>query len=72
MSLLIDLEMENSRSTREFFFLACTLHGLVDDRVIPCIYALLTDTSEDTYRRFSEEVNNALDTEDSPQDFMTD
>ena len=45
---------------------------MVQDRIIPCIYALLLDKSEDTYRRFFEEVRNTLDLEHSPQDIMTD
>ena len=54
------------------FFQVYTLHGLVQDRIIPCIYALLPDKSEDTYRRFFEEVRNTLDLEHSPQDIMID
>ena len=49
-----------------------TLHGLVQDRIIPCIYALLPDKSENIYRRFFEEVRNTLDLEHSPQDIMID
>ena len=45
---------------------------MVQDRIIPCIYALLPDKSEDTYRRFFEEVRNTLDLEHSPQDIMID
>ena len=45
---------------------------MVQDRIIPCIYALLPDKSEDTYRRFFEEVRNILDLEHSPQDIMID
>ena len=55
-----------------FFFQAYTIHGLVQDRIIPCIYALLPDKSEDTYRRFFEEVRNTLDLEHSPQDILID
>ena len=45
---------------------------MVQDRIIPCIYALLPDKSEDTYRRFFEEVRNTLDLEHSPQDIVID
>ena len=45
---------------------------MVQDRIISCIYALLPDKSEDTYRRFFEEVRNTLDLEHSPQDIMID
>ena len=72
VSLLIGLEMGHSRSTEEFFFQVYTLHGLVQDRVIPYIYALLPHKSEDTYHRFFEEVSNTLDLKHSPQDIMTD
>ena len=71
-SLLIGLEMGHLRSVREFFFQVYTLHGLVQGRIIPCIYALLPDKSEDNYRRFFEEVRNTLDLEHSPQDIMID
>ena len=54
------------------FFQVCTLQALAQDCIIPCIYALLQDKSEDTYRRFFEEVKNTLDLEHSPQDIMTD
>ena len=57
---------------RIFFFQVYTLHGLVQDRIISCIYALLPDKSEDPYRRFFEEVRNTLDLEHSPQDIMID
>ena len=73
VSLLIGLEMGHLRSVREFFFFQVyTLHGLVQDRIISCIYALLPDKSEDPYRRFFEEVRNTLDLEHSPQDIMID
>ena len=72
VSLLIGLEMGHLRSVREFFFQVYTLHGLVQDCIIPCIYALLPDKSEDTYRRFFEEVRNTLDLEHSPQDIIID
>ena len=52
------------------FFQVYTLQNLVQDRIIPCIYALLAYKSEDTYRRFFEEVRNTLDLEHSPQDVM--
>ena len=45
---------------------------MVQDRIIPCIYALLPDKSEDTYRRFFEEVRNTIDLEHSPQDIIID
>ena len=73
LSLLIGLEMGHLRSVREFFFFQVyTLHGLVQDRIISCIYALLPDKSEDPYRRFFEEVRNTLDLEHSPQDIIID
>ena len=56
----------------EKFFQIYTLHSLVQDRIIPCIYALVPDKSEDTYFRFLEEVRNNRDLEHSPQDIMTD
>ena len=56
----------------EKFFQIYTLHGLVQYRIIPCIYALVPDKSEDTYCRFLEEVRNTLDLEHLPQDIMTD
>ena len=45
---------------------------MVQDRIMPCIYTLLPDKSEDTYHRFFEEVRNTLDLEHSPQDIMID
>ena len=69
---LIGLEMGIKDLPRIFFFQVYTLHGLVQDRVILCIYALLPDKSEDTYRRFFEEIRNTLDLEHSRQDIMTD
>ena len=70
VSIFIGLVMGHLRSVREFFFQVYTLHNLVQDRIIPCIYALLAYKSEDTYRRFFEEVRNTLDLEHSPQDVM--
>ena len=43
---------------------------MVQDLIIRCIYALLPDKSEDTYRRFFGEVRNTLDLEHSPQDII--
>ena len=54
------------------FFQVFTLHGLVQDSIIPCIYALVPNKSEDTYRRFFEEVRDTLDLEHSPQDIAID
>ena len=45
---------------------------MVEDRIVPCIYAHLPDKSEDTCRTFFEEVGNILDLEHSPQDIKTD
>ena len=45
---------------------------MVQDRIMPCIYAPLLDESEDTYRRFFKEVRNSLDFEHSLQDIMID
>ena len=38
--------------------------------MIPCIYALLRDKSEDAYCRLFEEVRDILDLEHSPQDII--
>ena len=72
VSLLTGLEMGYLRTAQEFFFQVYTLHALAQDRTMLCIYVLLPDKSEDTYRRFFEEVRNTLDLEHSPQDTMTD
>ena len=72
VSLLIGLEMGHLRSVQEFFFQVYTFHGLGQDRIIPCIYALLPDKYEDTSHRFFEEVINTLDIEHSPEDIMID
>ena len=45
---------------------------MLQDRIIPCIYALLPDKSEDTCCRFFEEVRNTLDLEHSTQDIIID
>ena len=70
VSLFIGLEMGHLKSLRDFFFSRST-HFAVWFK-IPCIYALLPDKSEDTYRKIFEEVRNTLDLEHSPQDIMID
>ena len=55
----------------EIFYQLYTLHALINERVIPCIYALLPNKTEETYHRFFSEVAVVLQ-QYVPSDIMMD
>ena len=44
----------------EIFFQLYTIHAKVNQRVIPCAYALLPDKTQQTYTRFFQEISNRV------------
>lgn len=54
------------------FFQLYTVHALLNERVIPCIYALLPNKTLDTYNRLFQALANVLVLEEQPDDFLMD
>lgn len=44
----------------EIFFQLYTIHAKINQRVIPCVYALLPDKTQQTYTHFFQEILNRL------------
>lgn len=54
------------------FFQVYTIHALLNERVIPCVYVLLPNKTLDTYNRMFAELANILQLQEQPDDIMMD
>ena len=49
-----------SKLCPQIFFQIYSIHALVNNQTLPCVFGLLPNKTENTYNRFFEEVRNAV------------
>jgi hypothetical protein len=60
------------RVSPNIYYQLLTVHVLVNETTIPCLYALLPDKTTETYRRFWRCVKDGADTELKPLSILSD